>query len=270
MELASYILGKKSGGGSTPTGTINITENGTTNVTNYATANVNVQPDLETKSVTITENTTTTMTPTTGKDGISSVSITTNVNPVDPRWATMGLQPVEISDYPYSASLDLMQEYDTTKTSWFVSGAKGYFTGGSTSYSQANLLKYFPLIDASNVTDMHYAFASNYYVETIAQIDTSNVTDMSNMFKNCGSLVYVPILNTSNAMSMGGMFSKCNLLSSEALDNVLQMCINATNITSENKTLRYLGLLDSTDFPISRFENLPHWQDFLNAGWSYN
>lgn len=83
MEITSYLLGKKSGGGEEPTGTINITSNGTKNVKNYATANVNVQPDLETKSITITENTTTTITPTSGKDGMSSVSITTSVGGSD-------------------------------------------------------------------------------------------------------------------------------------------------------------------------------------------
>ena len=79
MDITSYLLGKQAGGGSTPTGEIPITENGVTNVSGYATANVNVQPDLESKSITITENTTTTITPTQGKDGMSSVEVTTNV-----------------------------------------------------------------------------------------------------------------------------------------------------------------------------------------------
>lgn len=60
-------------------GTINISENGTHDVTDYATAEVDVQPDLQSKSVTITENGSQTVTPSTGKDGLSSVAITVNV-----------------------------------------------------------------------------------------------------------------------------------------------------------------------------------------------
>lgn len=87
--------------GITPTGNINITSTASTNVTNYATAKV-VDSDLvagnikkginilgitgtydnqkteQTKSVTITSNGTTTITPDSGKV-LSSVSVTTNI-----------------------------------------------------------------------------------------------------------------------------------------------------------------------------------------------
>ena len=62
-----------------PSGTIQITENGTVDVTDYANASVNVQPDLQTKSITIAENGTQTVMPDTGKDGLTSVEITVSV-----------------------------------------------------------------------------------------------------------------------------------------------------------------------------------------------
>ncbi len=62
-----------------PTGTLEVTENGTQDVTNYKNVNVNVEPNLEQKTVTITENGTTEVTPTSGEDGMSKVIINTNV-----------------------------------------------------------------------------------------------------------------------------------------------------------------------------------------------
>lgn len=57
--------------GITPTGTKNITQNGTHDVTQYASANVNVQPNLQSK--TVTENGT--VTPDQGYDGLSAVVV---------------------------------------------------------------------------------------------------------------------------------------------------------------------------------------------------
>lgn len=62
-----------------PSGTLQITANGAKDVTNYKNVNVNVEPNLEQKTVTITENGTTDVTPTSGKDGISKITINTNV-----------------------------------------------------------------------------------------------------------------------------------------------------------------------------------------------
>ena len=57
--------------GITPTGTKQITQNGTHDVTEYANANVNVQPNLQSK--TVTQNGT--ITPDQGYDGLSSVVV---------------------------------------------------------------------------------------------------------------------------------------------------------------------------------------------------
>jgi hypothetical protein len=77
--LIGPLANEGGGGGIVPSGSISITENGAVDVTQFAEAAVNVQPDLQAKSVTITENGTTSVAPDTGKDGLSGVAITVNV-----------------------------------------------------------------------------------------------------------------------------------------------------------------------------------------------
>ena len=69
--------------GIVPTGTKSITQNGTVDVSNYASANVNVptpEPNLQSKSIEITENGTQTITADTGYDGLDEVEVVTNVS----------------------------------------------------------------------------------------------------------------------------------------------------------------------------------------------
>lgn len=69
--------------------TVTISENGTTTVTpdtgkdglSSVLIDVDVSPVLQSKSVSITSNGTTTVSPDSGKDGLSSVTVTANVNP---------------------------------------------------------------------------------------------------------------------------------------------------------------------------------------------
>lgn len=147
-----------------------------------------------------------------------------------------------------------------------------------------------PLVDTINATNMQYCFGDCSNLKSIPLLDTSNVTNMSYMFTNCDFLQYVPLFDTQKVKQTNYMFSSCDLLSTvplldlsavtnvqnmfsgsgnltdTSLDNILQMCINASSYTG-TKTLARMGL-NSSYYPVSRIEALPHYQNFINAGWT--
>lgn len=96
MDLFSYLMGKKKGGGGGTANlqekTLTITNNGESTITadegydglSEVNLTINVAPNNQTKSITITQNGTTTITPDENYDGLSSVEITTNVQPLVP------------------------------------------------------------------------------------------------------------------------------------------------------------------------------------------
>ena len=89
------------------------------------------------------------------------------------------------------------------------------------------------------------------------------------MFQDCQSLENVPIFNVSSISSVSGMnnmFSKCKNLTTTSLDNILQMCIGATSYPGTKK-LSTLAI-NNTFVNYAEIPNLPHYQDFLNAGWT--
>lgn len=349
MDIVSYLLGKEAGGGgSTPTGTIEITQNGITNVSSYATADVNVQPDLESKSETITTNTTTTITPTQGKDGLSSVEITTNVQPnletkeititentttlIEPTSGKDGLSQVSVitnvsggddwSDIGYSSTPETIEEIhtfskyvydnwpqsysyvssalnqvdpdkklvicplidtskDTNNSSWFMSYSNLIeipaivFKSRSGTYLFAYCgklakvdLSNFNTSSTTNMTSM-FNSCTNLTSLDLSSFNTSNVTNMQGMFSSCTNLTTINFgsnFNTSKVANMQGMFSYSNKLDDNTLNAILNLCINATSISTNNKKLSYLGITNST--LTAKVPTLSNYQDFLDAGWT--
>lgn len=128
-------------------------------------------------------------------------------------------------------------------------------------------LIYFPLLDTSNVTSMSNSFSSCQQLNSIPLLNTSNVTSFYETFNYCTYLKDVPVLDTSRALDLYHMFNYCNNLTDKSLNNILQMCINATSYTG-TKTLTAIGITNASYYPVSRIQGLSNYQNFINAGWT--
>ncbi len=232
MDVTSYLLGKKSGGGGSSnlqTKSVSVTSNGTSTINpdegydglTKVNLTTNVQPNLESKSITITENGTTNVTPTAGKDGLSSVQVTTNVSGGGGKdWSAIGYSSepkASIFDYDYAK--EIYDNWDATITS----ANQKY----KCQYGYEHPIRYFPNVNTSNITSMSQMFQKNYSLEEIPDgFDFSNVVDMSNMFADCYYLRYVNnVLPKANA-NMQGAFSNCQNLKS----------VNKIRITNNSST----------------------------------
>lgn len=118
----------------------------------------------------------------------------------------------------------------------------------------------------SSITSMYECFDQCSALIAIPEIDTSNIKNMSEMCYNCQSLVTVPILDTSKLVGTGfsRAFSFCSNLSNTSLNNILRMCINAVNLSSNQKKLSVVGL---TSAQATTCQTLSNWDDFVAAGW---
>lgn len=120
--------------------------------------------------------------------------------------------------------------------------------------------------NTTNITNTSSMFYNCVSLIAAPLFDTSNVTDMGNMFNFTRNLENVPIYNTSSATNFSGFFAGCNKLTDQSLDNILQMCIGANSYTG-TKTLSALSLGNVPDIA-TRVPTLPHYQAFLDAGWT--
>lgn len=157
--------------------------------------------------------------------------------------------------FRYDLELVIMPLVDTSKATNMASMFEG-----------CTNLKTIPLLETSNVTMMTQMFYDCRYLTSISLLDTSNVSTFNLMFQGCINIEYIPVLNTTKMTSFNNMFNSCRNLTDTSLDNILQMCIGATSYTG-TKTLAIAGF-NSTNYPTSRIKALPHYQDFINAGWT--
>ena len=114
---------------------------------------------------------------------------------------------------------------------------------------------------------MQYTFQNCSRLETLqGNIKTEN---LRSAFSGCTNLQNIPIIDgsmISGSNALQNTFLNCASLTDTSLDNILQLCISATSYGG-TKTLSKLGL-NSTNYPTSRIEALPHYQGFINAGWT--
>ena len=120
-----------------------------------------------------------------------------------------------------------------------------------------------PTFDTSSVTTMSSMYYQCSSLVNAAEFNTSKVSKMDKMYYNCKKLVSVPVYDTSKVTTMVAMFTSCSNLSDESLNNIMQMCINATSYTA-TKTLKSVGL---TTAQATRCQSLSNYQAFLDAGW---
>lgn len=247
-DIVSYVIGKKKGG-ITPTGEIDITQNGITNVSGYATANVQVpEKQLEEKSVTISSNTTTLIEPSTGKDGMSSVSVTTNIpEPSGKITITQNGTGIDVSSYASAdvnvpAGADLSDYFGDTvsqgtvaynvsiSTTWLalIKKLPELTVSGNTlsqTFTGFTLSDVPDITNLSDVTSFNQAF---YQAKGLVKPDFSNWTFsqntnyLQNVFEGCTNLeeISLPGLGITHPTTrISSMFGGCTKLKKIDLSN---------------------------------------------------
>ena len=159
-----------------------------------------------------------------------------------------------------------------SKSSFFPSGfpfsSLTIVSGTDLSYAFRNYLgTSIPLLDTSNETNVNSMFSNAINLTTIPLLNLSSCTTFSSLFYNCSNLENVPILDTSHTTRLQNVFYGCTKLTDTSLNNILQMCINSNVTTTTRKKLTDLGFT-SENYPASRIQALPSYNNFISAGWT--
>ena len=190
-----------------------------------------VTPNLQSKSVNITQNGTQTITPDSGYNGLDKIEIITDV---------------QGGTSEYNAKINTV------------------FT--STNKTILNNIIELPAINVGNLTNISSLFQNCMNLKSIELIGTDNITNVGNMCNGCISLENISQFNTSKITNFTNTFNNCSKFTDESLFNILAMCIGATAYKG-TKTLYAIGFRE-VYYPTERIQALSNYQLFLDAGWT--
>lgn len=204
---------------------LNVTANGTyiPSSDGFSKVNVNVpipEPNLQAKTLEITANGTQTISADNGYDGLSSVSVTTNV-----------------SGGTTSDKIKMIDGMKLNHNRYVIDYSK---------------------FDTSELTDFRYMLANTNFELLPSSIDlstwdTSSATNMNSLFYNCSgvnSIIGLENWNTSNVEIMENIFNSCTRIATLDLSNW-----NVSNVTAfSNMFLRaiYLKTLNISGWDMSK------------------
>lgn len=218
-----------------------------------ATVTVNVQPNLTTKTATITQNGTYTYKPSFIYKGFSQVDITVDVPPTDTYIVT--------DDVCFSKSRYIT--FDATALDF--SQKKNYYE----CWYNCSKLASFPLINTSNGTNFNYAWGYCSKLTDFPALDLSAGTNFSYAWDNCKALTTFPKVNLSAGTNFNRAWAECKSLTElPALD--LSSGIDFTSAWYNcNALTTFLptDLSAGTDF-YSAWRNCSSLTDFSNKNLS--
>lgn len=124
-------------------------------------------------------------------------------------------------------------------------------TGSVTSISQmfyeCTKLTNITIDNTSNVTTLNNTFYQCSSLVTAPAMDTGKVTDFQSGFRYCSELVNVPQYDWSAVTKANNVFSDCPKLSDESINNIMAMCISATNYTQTKSFYSIARVCDRTE-----------------------
>ena len=205
-----------------------------------------------------------------GKDGVNEGTLTSApANTLDDTNAEVYYKLMQFYDNMEPIKV---QDGQTFKNAYFITNSHGdvlldlsEVTNASNMFSGNKYIVECPELNTSNVTNTTFMFNDCTNLISAPEMDTSKVTAMNFMFAYDTNLSVVPVYDTSNVTTMNNMFYMSPNLSDEALNNIMQMCINTTDKYTENKTL---GALSISSELATKCTTLSNYQSFTEAGWT--